>query len=51
MIDLNNIESILNKLNEIELDLPKEYELNDRSVPRVTEILSEMLHNDNLMEQ
>ena len=49
MINLDNVQEVLKQLNSIEMEFSKEYELDGRTIPRVTEVLSQMLHNDNLM--
>ena len=51
MVDtLKDIQSILDKIREIEsLPIKSEYKYDGKRVPRVTEILSAMLHEDGLM--
>lgn len=50
MIDLEYIKSILDRMKDLEFKASKEYQTVDgHEVPRVTEILSQMLHEDYLM--
>ena len=50
MIKIKSIEDILNRLNKLELEYSKEYVSNNgEEVPRVTEILSQMIHDDYLL--
>lgn len=49
LIDQNNIRSIMDHMAEIEVKSRDTYKSEGKSVPRVTEVLSAMLHEDYLM--
>lgn len=50
VIDKNNIQTILDKLSSIEIESKSNYIYDGKRVPRVTEVLSAMLHEDFLMK-
>lgn len=50
IIKEKDLQSILNRLSEIEIQSKSKYEYIGKRVPRVTEILSAMLHEDFLMK-
>lgn len=49
MIDIKKIMKILDSISDIEVNKRSEYIKNNKHVPRVTEILSSMIHEDGLM--
>ena len=48
-VDQNIVKSIMNEMAKIEVQSRDTYQFDDKRVPRVTEVLSAMLHNDSLM--
>ena len=50
IIKEKDLQSILNRLSEIEIQSKSNYIYDEKRVPRVTEILSAMLHEDSLMK-
>lgn len=49
MIDVKSIEKMLNKIKDIDLKIRTDYKIDNHSVPRVTTVLSSMMHEDGLM--
>ena len=50
IIKEKDLQSILNRLSKIEIQSKSNYIYDEKRVPRVTEILSAMLHEDFLMK-
>ena len=49
MIDVENIKQILEKIKDIDLKIRTDYKIDNICIPRVTTILSMMIHEDGLM--
>lgn len=49
IVDQETVKSLMTQMSEIEYSNDKSYVLDNQRVPRVTEILSAMLHEDSLM--
>lgn len=50
MVSIDELKDILSRMNDLSIDIYNEYKLdNGKSSPRVTEILSQMIHEDYLL--
>lgn len=49
ILDQNLVKSLMDQISKLEIEFGNTYQIDNKNVPRVTEILSAMLHNDSLL--